>query len=52
MQDSRDNDKKSDRQLAIFDFIYAKFVTGYPCVILHILFYMHGPAFLLCFWVT
>ena len=28
----------------------AKFVMGYPCVSPHILFYMHGPAFLLCFF--
>ena len=53
MQDFRDNDKKqtikNDRQLAILDFISAKFVMGYPCVSPHILFYMHGPAFLLCF---
>ena len=55
MQDFRDNDKKqtikNDRHLmmAILDFISAKFVMGYPCVSPHILFYMHGPAFLLCF---
>ena len=24
----------------------AKFVTGYPCVIPYILFYIHGPAIL------
>ena len=55
MQDFRDNEKKTiknERQLAILDFIFAKFVMGYPCVSPHILFYMHGPAFLLCFWVT
>ena len=52
MQDFRDNEKKTiinDRQLAILDFISAKFVMGYSCVSLHILFYMHGPAILLCF---
>ena len=52
MQDLRDNEKKTiknDRQLAILDFISAKFVMGYPCVSPRILFYMHGPAFLLCF---
>ena len=52
MQDFRDNEKKTienDRQLAILDFISAKFVMGYPCVSPHILFYMHGPAFLHCF---
>ena len=43
---------KNDRQLAILDFISAKFVMGYSCVSLHIMFYMLGPAFLLCFWVT
>ena len=41
--------KKQLRQLAILDFITAKFVIGYPSVSPHILFYMHGPAFLLCF---
>ena len=40
---------KNDRQLAILDFISAEFVMGYPCASPHILFYMHGPAFLLCF---
>ena len=52
MQDFRDNEKKAiknDRQLAILDFISAKFVMGYHCVSPHFLFYMHGPAFLLCF---
>ena len=47
MQDFRDNEKKTnknDRQLAILDFISAKFVMGYPCMSPHILFYMHGPA--------
>ena len=41
MQDFRDNEKKTnknDRQLAILDFISAKFVMGYPCVSPHILF--------------
>ena len=55
MQDSRDNEKKTiknDRQSAILDFIFAKFVMGYPCVSRYILFHMHGPAILLCFWVT
>ena len=36
MQDFRDNKKKkikNDRQLAIFDFISATFVMGYPCVL-------------------
>ena len=52
MQDFRDNEKKtikSDRQLDILDLISAKFVMSYFCVSPHILFYMHGPAFLLCF---
>ena len=52
MQDFRDSEKeiiKNDRQLAILDFISTKFVMGYPCVSPHILFYMHGPAFWLCF---
>ena len=51
MQDFRDNEKKTienDRQLAILDFISAKFVMGYPCVSPHI-FCMHGPAFFLSF---
>ena len=49
MQYFRDNEKKTiknDRQLALLDFISAKFAMGYPY---HILFYMHGPAFLVCF---
>ena len=52
MQDFQDNEKKTITnygQLAILDFISAKFVMGYPCVSPHILLYMHGPAFLLCF---
>ena len=52
MQDFRDNEKKTiknDRQLAILDFISAKFVMGYPSVSPHILFYVPGPVFLLCF---
>ena len=40
---------ENDHQLAILDFISAKFVMGYPCVSPHIFLYMHGPAFLLCF---
>ena len=55
MQDFRDNEKKTiknERLLAILDFIFAKFVMGYLSVSPHILLYMHGPAFLLCFWVT
>ena len=36
-------------QLAILDFISAKFVMGYPCVRHYILLYIHGPVFLLCF---
>ena len=40
---------KNDRQLAILDFISAEFVMGYPCASPHILFYMHGPAFLFVF---
>ena len=38
---------KNYRQLAILDFISAKFVMGYPCVSPHILIYIQGPAFLL-----
>ena len=41
--------KMTASHLAILDFISAKFVMGYSCVIPHILFYMHGPAFLLWF---
>ena len=55
VQEFRDNEKKTIknyRQLAILDFISAKFVMGCPCVSPYILFYMHVPAFLLCFWVT
>ena len=40
---------KNDRQPAILDFISVKFVMGYPCASPYILFYMHGPAILLCF---
>ena len=41
MQDFRDDEKifLNDRQLAILDFISAKFVIGYPCVSPDILFY-------------
>ena len=39
---------KNDHQWVILDFISAKFVLGYPCVSSHILYYMHGPAILLC----
>ena len=52
MQDFRNNDEKTiqnDRQLAFLDFIFAKFVMYFPCVSPHILFYMHGKTFLLCF---
>ena len=52
MQDSWDNEKKQLKMPAILDFIYAKFVIGYPCVSPYMLFYMHGPAILVCFWVT
>ena len=34
------------RLAAILDFISAKFVMGYPCVIPYVLFYIHGPAIL------
>ena len=43
---------KNGRQSAILDFISAKFVTGYYCVIPYILFYIHGSAISLCFTVT
>ena len=58
MQDFRDNAKKTiknDSQLAILNFISAKFVMGVSpcsCVSPHILFYKHGPAILLCFLIT
>ena len=46
MQDSQDNEKqktiKIDRQSAISDFIFAKFVSGCPCASPYMLFYMHG----------
>ena len=51
MQNYRDNEKKTiknARESAILNFISAKFVMGYFCVSPHILFYMHGPAILLC----
>ena len=50
MQHFRDDEKKTiknDCQSAIFYFISAKFIIGYPCVSPDILFYMHGPAILL-----
>ena len=52
MQDFRDNEKKTNknnRQLAILDFVSAKFVTGYPCASPYILFYMHGLVFYFVF---
>ena len=52
MQDFQENEKKTnknDSKSAILDFISAKFSMGYPCVSPYILFYMHGPAILLCF---
>ena len=52
MQDFHDKEKKTIKnhgQSAILDFIPTKFVMGYPCVSPFILFYMHGPAILLCF---
>ena len=54
MQDFRDNGKKklNSRLAAILDFITAKFVMGYPCVRHYILFYIHGPAILLFFWLS
>ena len=58
MQDYRDNAKKTiktARQLAILNFISAKFVMGViPCPLVspHILFYIHGVAILLCFLIT
>ena len=44
--------KLNDRQSAILDYISAKFIMGYPCVSPYILFYMHGPAILLWFWIA
>ena len=55
MQHFWDKEKKTiknDRQSAILDFISAKFVMGYPCASPYILFYKHGPAILLWFWVA
>ena len=48
MQDFRHNERKylNGRLAAILDFITAKFVMGYPCVIHYILFYIDGPAIL------
>ena len=42
MQDCRDRKKKKE-------LIAAKFVMGYSCVRLYILFYIHGPDNLHCF---
>ena len=38
--------KLKGRLAAILDFISAKFVMGYPCMIHYILFYIYGPAIL------
>ena len=47
------NNIKNYGQSAILDFISAKFVKGYHCVSPYIfLSSMHGPAIVLCFWVT
>ena len=46
---------KNDHQLAILDFISAKFGMGVspcPCVGPHILFYIHGSDILVCFLIT
>ena len=48
MQDFRDYEKNKF-EMAILDFISAKFVMGYPYVRPYILFYIHGPAILLFF---
>ena len=52
MQDFRDNEKKllkmtTSRQCMIL-FLLNIFMC-YPCVSPYILFYVHGPAFFLCF---
>ena len=52
MQDFQDNEKKTIKnyhQLAILDFISAKFVMGYPCVSPYILFHMLGSALFLSY---
>ena len=52
MQHFRDNEKKTtknERQSAILDFIFAKFLIGYPCVSPHILFYMLVQLFCFAF---
>ena len=40
-QDFRDNEKKIKMRLRILNFISAKFVMGYPCARLYILFHIH-----------
>ena len=55
MQYFWDNQKKlniNGRQSFILNFISAKFVMRYPCVIPYILFYTHGQAILHCFLIT
>ena len=44
MQDFHDN----GRQSSILDFIFAKFVIDHPFANPYILFYIYGPAILLC----
>ena len=50
VQDFRDNEKKTNKITARC-LVWILFLPNwsYPCVSPHILFYMHGPAFLLCF---
>ena len=50
MQDFRGDEKKNrnDHKSDILNFIFAKFSMCYY-VSPYILFYMHGPAILLCF---
>ena len=49
MQDFRDNEKKNDRLAAIWDFITAKFVLGYPCVRHYICFIFMVQLFCILF---
>ena len=48
MRDFRDNENKIIKwpTAAIWDFISAKFVMGYPCVRHYILFHIYGSAIL------
>ena len=49
LRDSDNKLKQNGWQSAISDFLFAKIVLCYPCVIIYILFYTRGAAILHCF---